>query len=58
MPVAPGFTEVDIRPYFPEKLLSAQAEMETPMGALTVHWLKRFGKTHLHVQVPFGVKGM
>lgn len=54
-PVGAGYEKVAIRPYFPEKLYSVQATVETPRGDLTVRWIKRFGKLHLYVTVPFGV---
>ncbi|MBQ5840754.1 MAG: family 78 glycoside hydrolase catalytic domain [Clostridia bacterium] len=55
-PTKPGFSEVTIRPYFPQKLLSANASLKTMQGDLTVRWIKREGKTYLYVDVPFGVK--
>ena len=55
-PILPGFSEVDIKPYFPQELLSATASVQTVKGNITVRWVKRFGKIHLHVTVPFGVK--
>jgi alpha-L-rhamnosidase len=55
-PTATGFSEVDIHPYFPKDLLSAHAQVITIKGAIIVRWVKRYGKTHLHVTVPFGVK--
>lgn len=55
-PTQPGFAEVVVHPYFPEKLLSANALIKTVKGDLTVRWIKRTGKTYLYVSVPFGVK--
>lgn len=54
-PVSPGFDEVNIRPYFPKSLLSAQASIQTVKGELTVRWVKRYEKTSLYVTVPFGM---
>jgi alpha-L-rhamnosidase len=54
-PTKPGFAEVTIKPYFPEKLLSASASVKTVRGDLTVRWVKREGKTYLYVSVPFGM---
>jgi len=54
--VKPGAAEVDIHPYFPKDLLSANALLETARGDIVVRWVKRFGKTVLHVTVPMGVK--
>lgn len=55
-PKAPGFAEVEIKPYYPAGLLSVQACVETVRGDLEVKWVKRYGKVHLYVTVPFGVK--
>ena len=55
-PMGPGYESVHIRPYFPQKLHSVNATVDTPKGDLTVRWIKRFGKTHLYVMVPVGVK--
>lgn len=53
-PSAPGWKEFTVKPYFPEKLLSAHAQVETPYGPVTVKWLKQYGQTRLFVSVPFG----
>ena len=53
-PDAPGWKEFTVKPYFPSKLLSAHAQVETPLGPITVKWLKQYGKTQLYVSVPFG----
>ena len=55
-PIASGFSEVSIRPYFPKKLLSAHAQVKTVKGNIIVRWVKRYGKIHLHVTIPFGVR--
>ncbi|MEA4890519.1 MAG: family 78 glycoside hydrolase catalytic domain [Clostridiaceae bacterium] len=54
-PLAPGYEQVQIKPYYPEKLLSAQATVETPRGDITVRWVKRYGGIHLYVTLPAGV---
>lgn len=54
-PAAPGFEEVSIKPYIPQDLLSVNATVHTVRGDITVRWFKRFGKTRLHVTVPFGM---
>ena len=54
-PTAPGFARVSIKPYFPEKLLSCHAVVDTLMGDISVRWSKRYGKCYLFVQLPFGV---
>jgi alpha-L-rhamnosidase len=55
-PTAPGFSEAEIRPFFPEKLLSVNASVHTCRGDLTVRWIKRYGRLHLYVTVPFGTR--
>lgn len=54
-PTEPGFARVSIKPYFPKKLLSAHAVVETVMGEVSVRWSKRYGKLYLFVQTPFGM---
>ena len=53
-PTSPGWKTFTVKPYFPQKLLSAHARVETPMGSIVVKWLKQYGKTQLYVTVPFG----
>ena len=55
IPTEPGFSRVSIKPYFPEKLLSCHAVVDTVMGEISVRWSKRYGKLYLFVQTPFGV---
>lgn len=55
IPTEPGFARVSIKPYFPTKLLSAHAVVETVMGEVSVRWSKRYGKLYLFVQTPFGM---
>lgn len=55
-PQAPGWARVRVRPFLPAKLLSAQAAVDTPRGLLSVRWFKRYGRTVLQVNVPFGVE--
>ncbi len=55
IPTEPGFTRVSIKPYFPEKLLSCHAVVDTVMGEVSVRWSKRYGKLYLFVQTPFGM---
>ncbi len=47
---------VVIRPYFPSKLTSASARVDTVKGEVAVHWMKRWGELSLTVTVPFGMK--
>ncbi len=53
-PLEPGYSRIQIKPYLPEGLMSAQAVVDTVRGDVSVRWMKRFGATHLHVSVPFG----
>ena len=55
IPTEPGFRRVSIKPYFPEKLMSAHAVVDTIMGDVSVRWAKRYGKLYLFVQTPFGM---
>ena len=55
-PVEAGWRKARIRPYMPKNLSSAQATVETPMGDITVRWVKRYGNAHLYVTIPFGMK--
>ena len=53
-PTKPGYEEFEVAPVFPEKLMSAQAVVDTVRGEIAVRWMKHYGKLHLHVTVPFG----
>lgn len=55
-PAAPGYREFVVEPCFPEKLLSAQATVDTPRGEISVRWFRRYGRLTLHVFVPFGTQ--
>lgn len=54
--IQPACDEVDIRPYMPSDLLSANVNYDSVKGDINVKWVKRYGKTYLYVNVPFGVK--
>jgi alpha-L-rhamnosidase len=54
-PTEPGFARVTVKPYFPEKLLSVHAVVDTVMGELSVRWTRRYGELSLSVQIPFGM---
>lgn len=49
-----GMRRFEVKPYMPEKLLSAQGGLDTPYGRIGVRWFKRYGGTHLFIDVPFG----
>ncbi len=55
IPTEPGFSRVSIKPYFPEKLMSAHAVVDSLMGEISVRWHKKYGKLYLYIQLPFGV---
>jgi alpha-L-rhamnosidase len=54
-PAEYGFSKVKIKPYIPTALLSAQAVVATVKGDIAVKWTKRYGKTYLYIDIPFGV---
>lgn len=54
-PSEKAFDSVDIKPYFPSKLLSANGAVETIKGNIQVRWANRFGNIHFYVDIPFGV---
>ena len=49
-----GYETFTVKPFMPEKLLSAQAGIDTRYGRINVRWTKRYGEAHLYVDVPFG----
>ena len=53
-PLDKAFDEILIKPFFPKKLLYAQAGVDTVKGDVSVRWFKRYGKTTLQVNIPFG----
>ncbi len=55
VPTSAAYDTVRIKPYFPTKLESAHAVVETVKGDISVRWSKRYGKTRLFVDIPFGV---
>lgn len=54
-PTGAGFSTVDITPRIPEKLMSAQASVDTVRGPLSVRWIRRYGGVHLYLDLPAGV---
>ena len=50
----PGWKRISVKPYMPEKLMSAQATVDTVLGPVSVRWTKRYGGKHLQLTVPFG----
>ena len=54
-PLESGWKKAQIRPYMPEKLLSAQGTVETVLGDITVRWVKQYEQVDLHVTIPFGM---
>ena len=55
---APACTQVRIRPYFPRELLHVQCVLQTVQGPLSVRWNRRYGRLHLHVDIPDGVTAL
>lgn len=55
-PLSAGFERLQIRPYIPKKLLSAEATVDTVKGDVTVKWNKSYGKVNLLVDVPYGTE--
>jgi len=53
-PVSHAFDELTVEPYYPEKLLSLNAVIDTIKGDIAVRWIKQYGKLWLYVTVPFG----
>ena len=51
-----GWKKFTVKPFLPEKLMSAQAAVETPLGRVSVRWTKRYGGAHLQLTVPFGAE--
>ena len=51
-----GWKKFSVKPYLPEKLMSAQATVDTVLGPVCVRWMKRYGAKHLQVTVPFGAE--
>lgn len=53
-PTLPGWRRFSVKPVMPNKLLSAQGGVNSPYGSIHVRWFKRYGGSHLFVDVPFG----
>ena len=51
-----GWKRFSVKPYLPEKLMSAQASVDTPLGEISLRWTKRYGGKHLQLNVPFGAE--
>ncbi len=55
-PTDGGWRRFSVKPVLPEKLLSASATVETPLGDVTLRWVKRYGAIHVYLSVPFGAE--
>ncbi|MHC1694199.1 MAG: family 78 glycoside hydrolase catalytic domain [Eubacteriales bacterium] len=53
-PVGKSFDSFVVDPHYPAELLSAHAVVDSVKGEISVKWIKRYGKLHLYVNVPFG----
>ena len=56
-PESSDHTRVDIKPYFVTGLYSVEASYETPLGKLSVSWIKKGDKVEVTVVKPQGVHG-
>jgi alpha-L-rhamnosidase len=55
-PESPGFLSFSIRPFFPEGLDHASAEIETIRGKISSSWIRKDGRLTMEVNVPFNTK--
>ena len=55
-PLTAGFEKIQIRPFMPKKLLTAQATVVTAKGDVTVRWEKSYGQAKLLVDIPAGTE--
>ena len=53
-PTEASWRRFTARPQIPDALLSASATVETPLGDVTLRWVKRYGELHLYLTVPCG----
>ena len=53
-PTKASWRRFTARPRIPDALLSASATVETPLGDVTLRWVKRYGELHLYLTVPCG----
>jgi alpha-L-rhamnosidase len=53
-PTEASWRRFTARPRIPDALLSASATVETPLGDVTLRWVKRYGELHLYLTVPCG----
>ena len=53
-PGTDGWQSFCVQPCIPEKLLYAEAGVDTPFGMIYVKWQKQLGSTDVLVSVPFG----
>ena len=55
-PLEDGWKRFSVKPHLPEKLMSCRAVLRTPRGEINLRWIKRDGKAHLQLDVPFGAR--
>ena len=53
-PLDGGWKRFSVKPRLPRKLMSCQASVSTPLGDVSVRWVKRDGSVYLQLDVPFG----
>ncbi len=56
VPLEEGWRRFAVRPKLPTRLMSCQAALDTPRGAVGVRWVRRGGKAYLQLDVPFGAE--
>lgn len=57
-PLGKAFERVEIKPIYPQGLFSLNAGVDTVKGDINVRWVKRYGKYHLYVNIPFNTTAM
>jgi alpha-L-rhamnosidase len=50
---APGYSKIEIKPYIPNDLTHAIANVNTPRGILSSEWKKEDGMLYMNVIIPF-----
>ncbi|MFC5406054.1 family 78 glycoside hydrolase catalytic domain [Cohnella soli] len=53
---APGFAKVVIRPYLPDSLTFAEAEIWTPLGIVYARWERIDGELRVRTRIPDGME--
>ena len=56
VPLDDGWRRFAVKPKLPKKLMSCQATVDTPRGAVNVRWVRRGEKAYMQLDVPFGAE--